>query len=256
MKKVNVIIVFAMVILLSACKAYEYTAPAHIVPLHQKKGELKTNVNLIGLQNSYSFSDHFFVFQTANYRSSLEVIKSGESSEKRFLDDQTSLELGIGYYYPVNKLRIELLAGSGYNDFNYAYKSYGGLENWSYDLHSDRWSMFIQPNLGYKLDKFTEIALFSRVSYLNYDNLRVDWRLNGEFHEPVYDLKSPTFNGLNYRNFYFFEPGFVCRVGWENIKVQCEISKTFQLSKSPIIYRDLNVQVGIFLDLDIIKGAD
>ena len=104
---------------------------------------------------------------------------------------------------------------------------------------------FVQPSFGYKTKHF-EIALSSRLNTLNYYKFE-------NVHVPNY------YNSDKFRNSLLLEPAITVRGGWEKLKIQWQLSKSYNSHNGSNFFdNDSNtrISIGVVYSINIKKAAE
>jgi hypothetical protein len=235
MKKFKVIILF-LALLISSCNHYYYVADIQNVPLFKEKDQYRLSgafgsgdeSKCIEAQAAYALSDRIGIL--ANFMSAW----GGDVSDRDY-GRGTCLDGGIGYYKPVKDYGVfEIYGGFGGSSQHHEYSGphYDPLTGaifTEYEGSSDLafFKLFIQPSFGVTYSIFDFIAS-TRISSLSF--MSVQNNIYGNTY--LYD----DLNSISNKGQFFMEPAATLRAGWENVKVQAQISYIWHLND-----RDLDV---------------
>lgn len=268
-----------VLLLLFNCTGYQYVPTPVYVPINEKKGDLKVNISTHSFQAGYAFSDHFSAFLMGNTRKmsspiNFESMFSKENSGTYTRSDSTyDIHFGVSYFFKTKPFNYEILFGSGFGKVGYSNEKDTYSDNYHFNMSSNKYSLFIQPNIAWKVKGHLELALFSRFIFYNYYNIKsnVVPGSNG--------LESYDKYLINTKNasLYFAEPGISVKVGTEKVKFAAQIfrpisfvgeifryndnnnnssnnddNSTFKLYNDKIRYRNVNAYFSVFVDLNIL----
>jgi hypothetical protein len=253
MKRNELFLIF--VLALSGCTHYYYTPNAQNVPMFREKNQLLLSAGLGGsesecleLQAAYSPVQNLAVM--ANYMAStIQYNSTGDYG------NQAYIEGALGYYKPINSFAVfEIYAGWGSGSEHHRY-----VESTTYDYNGNTYyssegtsdltfkKIFIQPSVGFSFD-FLDIAFSSRLYRLNFDNIQN--YISGNSYD------SNTLKSLMmYNQHYFVEPALTFRGGWQNVKLQLQVSTTqlLQNESRAFMYESLHMSLGVCLKLNTNK---
>jgi hypothetical protein len=174
--KYNFLVIVAL--LLSSCQGFQYITTPQYVPLHEKKNELKGVASYNTVQLGYSVSNHMSLFMAGNYRnkssprgliSSMGKENGGESNSR---DKHYDINIGAGYFTKRKKVIIETLAGAGAGRMEYGHDLDLMYPDYNFTMTANKYNVFIQPGIGYKVKSILEIAVFSRFNYVQYNKIK------------------------------------------------------------------------------------
>ena len=247
--------VFLLILItLSSCSGYYYTASPHHVPLNTGKGELKTNIGINSLQAGYTISNHLSLFTTGYYRYkatniSFETMLGKENSgDDIHADKSYEINLGGSYFYNYNKLVFEVLFGAGIGNLEFEHVIDLYEADYEFNLNSQKYNIFIQPNIGIKFNEHISLNLSTKFSQQHLYNIKTDLVWGDYTNEAISD--DYFFNKSN-ANLYFIEPGLTFQFGGERVKMQTQIIPVFNLSETYIRYRELSLNLSLFVNLNL-----
>ena len=241
-----------ILIVLSGCSGYYYTASPHHVPMNSQKGQLKTNIGINSLQAGYTVTNHFSFFTTGYFRYkatnlNYETILSKENSGDDIHSDKSSeINIGGSYFYNLNKLTIEVLFGGGYGNLEFDHTIDFFESDYNFDMNAQKYNLFVQPNIGIKFNNHLDLNLSTKFSQQNLYNIKsnVFW---GDYTNE--EISDDYFLNKTKASLYFIEPGLTFRFGGERIKMQTQIIPVFNLSETNIRYRELSLYLSLYINL-------
>lgn len=247
------LVLLVVLITLSSCSGYYYSASPHYVPFNSEKGDIKTNISANFMQTGYAFSNHFSVFSTGYYRyqarPSYETIGGKENSGDDIHGDETyEINLGGSYFYKKNNLQFEVLFGAGFGDleFNHIIDFY--YDDYEFNMNCKKYNIFIQPNIGFRFNKNLDLNLSTKFSQQNFYNIETDvvWGdYNGE------EICDDYFFDKTRTSLYYIEPALTFRAGLEKLKVQVQMIPVFSLNETYIRYREFSINLSLYINLNL-----
>ena len=247
------LVLLLILIFLSSCSGYYYTASPHHVPLNTKKGELKANLGINSLQAGYSISNHFSLFTTGYYRYkatsiSFETIGGKENSGDDIHEDKSyEINFGGSYFYNQNKLVYEILFGAGLGNLEFQHVIDLYESDYEFNMNSQKYNIYIQPNIGIKFNEHLSLSLSTKFSQQHLYNIKTDLIWGSYSDEAISD---DYFFNKSFANLYFIEPGLTFRFGGEKLKMQTQIIPVFNLSETYIRYKELSLFLSLFINLN------
>jgi hypothetical protein len=207
-----------LVILFASCHTHSFVPQSQNVPLFTDKHQFRVSTGIgtraANLQLAYSPIKHFGI-------------------QTNLLASTTNLylipEIAVGGYYPINdKFIFELYGGYAncdYRYFNekelyrdYLFGGYAGYYKFNIRMQANRY--FIQPNIGFKINEFLDLAISFKASYWDFKN----YSYNSElwiYADPQHahsSLRETESLVLNTTSQYTFEPAITFRAGGKNHK--------------------------------------
>lgn len=146
--------------------------------------------------------------------------------------------LSVGYYKNISQdILFEAYGGIGmYNYKNTAISYLKSMKNIN---------IYIQPTIVY-IQKNFDASFTLRIDYFNRNKTRItDSVLSAD------DVKKYQF--LNYKNYFFVQPGFTIKGGLKNVKAQFQISESIPFSKN---YRSIYGYGYQFLVFDTFRNKN
>ncbi|PCH67245.1 MAG: hypothetical protein COC01_06195 [Bacteroidetes bacterium] len=222
----------AVLLLLNSCSIY-YAPNAHNVPLFKGKDDVRISIIAshggydykgTEIQGAYAITDKIGLI-TNGFIAHAEDDNSPKSGEGSFL------EIGAGYYKPLNKF--------------FVFETYNGIGAGEvYNMYRDRSSStvnflkyFIQPSIGFS-SKVFDAALSSRFCALHYYSIQSNSMEN-----------TGNLLGLKYDVPLLIEPALTLRLGWKNVKIQGQYGLSFILNNPEFDHDGLNLNVGLYIGI-------
>lgn len=236
MKKLQFLITLLLPFILNSCTHYYYVPNTQNVPLLREKKEFQGAILVGGseelktleVQAAYAVTNNLAVM--TNFL----AVKGGERPGNNWGNGKY-LEGAVGYYKPFDEYVVaEVYAGLGVSNQHHQY----GTETYSEgtaDLSFMKF--FLQPSVGFTF-KYFDIAVSSRLSRLSF--YTIDNNITKGSYE-LYYVDTIAQNKVS----YLFEPALTLRGGWENIKVQVQLSYSKNLSYPNLKFEDTNASVGL-----------
>ncbi len=207
--KPETIVIFLLILMsFYSCRPYVFIQSAPVVPLIDNKKQYQINNLLLGnkneIQTSGSPINHWgYIF---NYT----------DASGNFNNDNTSIELGAGYYKKLkNQHLFDCYLGIGkasiIDTFQYnliAHFMYSIFYKWKISANYTKY--FIQPTYCFYNKKNIKIAATLKMSYLNYKNYEIKLIPNNSEY-----LSNDTIiiHSFNHKGFLLFEPVITLRAG-------------------------------------------
>jgi hypothetical protein len=246
--KLNLLITYAALLLLSSCFRPYYIAPVHNVPLFKEKNEIhgaisaatSSRITSENVQLAYAASNHIAVIGNYMNVNATDLV-TGNAGRARYID------VGGGYYKAFEKaVVLELLGGFGHCTQNHVYddlmRTPTGQVRATGNAQLAFNKIFFQPSVGlstYGID----LAFTSMFSNLNYT--RVNHTLD--------TLTRVEYNRLNELranpNIVMFEPSVTFRFGWRFVKGQIQYTRSYILSGpfiDPYVFIPGRVSFGLY----------
>lgn len=251
--------ILGLCLLFSGCIGYQYVSSPHYVPVNLEKGTVTANVWLTHYQLGYTVSNNFSVFTTGYYRQNDGFLISGLGKENSgafyTTDKHNNYELGVTYYKKLgNHFSYEIVSGIGKGVINYI-GNQDALNYYEFSLHAKKLELFIQPDFTYRLNRYFDVTVFSRLNQNRYYDLEKRLKLGGETEILKHDQ---YFYEHKIGSLLFLEPGIQFRAGMKNIKFQCIYSRAVNLNNADaeIRYRQDNLYLGVTFQFNLEKMID
>ena len=221
--------------------APSYAPNTQNVTLFQEKGDAKLSAGLsrgeevskaLELQSAYAITNHIGIM--ANFYRYKRVNRAD------------LFELGAGYFLPLTKnVVFESYGGISYAQFTSRISSIEPLGNnefltKNYYYSRDFTRYFIQPAIGFK-SKLIEIAFSTRLAALNYRRLKIS--------EDSYQNSSSLSSQMLPSSHFLIEPALTIRFGWNHIKLQAQLGRSFHLLGDSFPMEVWNANIGAYFSL-------
>jgi hypothetical protein len=239
MKRLLPFIIIAAPLLFN-CTHYYYVPNIQNVPLFREKDEFRISASYGGgdesnsfeLQGAWSAGKHVGLtssFLSSNGHNSNNYDEWGKGSY---------IDLACGYYTPINEHGVfEVYGGIGAASQKHQYYQTTYSASGKASLKSNRF--FIQPAIGFEFKAF-EFAFSTRFCRLSFTD--VDFSHSSDLDEwEISRLQTLSDDGV----FYFVEPAGTVRVGWENVKIQVQVSLGSYQWSSEIPFEPYHVGLGV-----------
>ncbi|HMG14074.1 MAG TPA: hypothetical protein VK590_01435 [Saprospiraceae bacterium] len=232
------LIIAGLVIILSACSTKFYVPTTLNVPVIQEKGQcnltIAGNGNQLEARGAYGISDAIALQLNGSF-----IFPKDEDNGDGGSGNLT--EAGVGYYKNIS------------SDFlfdTYALFGVGSLENHfpstlqdnpntSGNISAGIYRVGLQPSISFH-KKYFSIIGSARISSVNYSNIKGSLIFDNE--DQIKYLEDNKSNLI-------VEPALTLRAGLENLKLQLQLVKSFNLSNSNFKQDDNLLSVGLNYDL-------
>jgi hypothetical protein len=231
--------------LLCSCSHYYYVSNIQNVPLFHEKKEYRLSGGYgfgdesqsIEIQAAYAVGNKVGI--AGNFMSAWGGDVSGHDYGKG-----NYIDLGIGYYLPVNaKSVFELYGGvggssqhHGYSGLSYSQGTFSSQNYGSSDLSFMK--IYIQPSFGMMFNVF-DIAVSTRISNVSYTNIG-NYAYGNTY---IYD----ELNTLKNKSHFFIEPALTLRCGWKRIKIQLQGAYADYLNRPKMYFgEEAHLSLGIY----------
>jgi hypothetical protein len=237
-------------LLIYGCTSYQYIPSPHFVPLNENKGELKGGLSVFSLQGGYSFSNHLSVFASGYYKpEALSNLHISFFDYKMRSEISYNADLGLSFFANTKYFNYEVLLGSEIGYVCYS-NTYNWADKYEFVLNAGKYNLFVQPDIGKKLNKNLEMGLVSRFSRVIYYGIRTS--LNDS---EIYPLEPADeyFMGKRETDFLFAEPGLFFKGGWKYIKFSAVITLNYIFEGIDINYRRGSIFGSAFISFDLLR---
>ena len=214
-------IFFLAVAFATACSPKYYSPNTQNVPLLSEKGEMNLsatgNANQFEFQGAYAITDAF-ALQVNGGLFVPEDLDNGDGGSGKFI------EFGGGYFTPVSdKYVFELygLAGFGGVENNLTSRATANPATTGH-ISADVFRYGVQPNFGFK-SKYFSAAVSSRIVNVLYSNIEGSLVYEG--------ANQQTYLRDNH-SLFLIEPALTVRGGFDMVKLQLQVGRSFNLSNS------------------------
>ncbi|MCC7028830.1 MAG: hypothetical protein IT257_00895 [Chitinophagaceae bacterium] len=238
MKPGYALLVASACCLFSACSPKYYVPNTQNVPLLTKRGELNLsaagNAKQLEVQGAFALTQRIGIMANA----ALFIPKSENNGN----DGHGSLgEVGAGYFLPIaNHFIFEA----------YGLVGYGGMENdmpgtvtayptTTGKLNANILRLALQPNIGFK-SKYFHAAISSRLVSVNYSRIRGSLTYN--------NIDQAAYLQSN-KSLFMAEPAITLRGGLQHIKLQVQLSGSYNLTEADFLQETALLSLGLNFDL-------
>jgi len=247
------------------CSGYQYVASPRYVPLNEKKGDININISLASAQLGYAFSNKFSAFATGFKR--LPIDQSRQDNKPWRTCESGEVNLGFTYFGAKEKLHYEFVVGGGIGDM--AFHSEKGHGAYSLNMQADKWNVFIQPNLSYKIGdpigKHLAFAVFTKFNSVNYYNTFLtgkdyydafhgyDQRVTNLSPASIYDDGLIYFSNHEKSNLLFIEPGIFVKAGGKHFKALTQFSYVINAGGPSLYYQPYSITLGFAINFNVFE---
>jgi len=247
------LILLILLVALSSCSGYYYTASPHYVPNNSEKGDLKANISANFAQAGYAFSNHFSLFSTGYYRFRASTFDWGTFSTKEngggnsYTDKAYEVNFGGSYFYKKGILHYEVLFGAGFGNLKFDHRIDVYTYDYEFNMNCQKYNLFIQPNIEFRFNKKLDLNLSTKFSQQNFYDIKTNvvWGdYNGEY------ICDDYFFDKTRASLYYIEPALTFRAGLEKLKIQVQMVPVFSLNDTYIRYREFGINLSLFLNLN------
>ena len=258
-------------LLLFSCYAprYMYAPAAQNVPVLTKQGDSKLAAyystdlsaspfgadnsgkdksNGLDLHAAVAITNGFAV--QANYMSRSERNGGNENNvDNTAINYKRNMaELGLGFFKSIgrrDKVMFQVFGGAGKGEFSFTDE--GQDANGTFGIHhhqADVFKVYIQPAFIFRPKKTFALSVSSRVSFINFRNIKTDYSDT--------DLGNYLLNDLPHGSRTFWEPAFTNTIGFAKapgLKLEYQLGLSLQVDQRNIDYRSVNFALGIVLDV-------
>lgn len=220
------------------CSPKYYVPNTHNVPLLEEKGQITLavhgNVNQFEVQTAYGLSSNISLMVNAGFFFPADD-DDGNGGSGRLG------EVGLGYFTKIGEYVVfetyGLLGfGSVENNFPSSLISNPSTTG---KINANIFRAGIQPNIGFTSEYFSA-AVSARFISLNYSNIK----------------GSLIFDGIdqfayleNHKSSFLVEPALTVRAGLENIKLQAQLSGSWNLSHNNFPQENALLSLGLFVKI-------
>ena len=228
--------------LFTSCSPQFYAPTTAMTPLFREKGETQLSGHIgsgdeidriIQIQGACAIDSHLAILGTlytaeSSYHNNAPIsVNAGKGSQ---------VEIAMGYYKPISpglsyELYGVLALGEVKNNFEKKYSSFS-LATTKFEpivTTNKCFKPFVQANMGYR-SKYFDAAFNMRIGFLHIGAItETTPSLDTSFKSPpVQSLEKIKSNP----NSFLIEPGFTIRCGYEPIKLQLHLGKSFSSNGS------------------------
>ena len=221
----------ACIVLLNACSHTYYIPHAQNLALFKQKGDFKIcgiagggdYISTCELQSAYAITNNVAI--AANFMQ----FAAGTESQGTYKD------VAVAYYLkPVEKLRFEIFGGYGIGRQHHDYSEILS-PNGSADLSYRKF--YVQPALGWMGDG-VDLIFSMRIAEIDFYEVENNVNRKSFYYSELVDIEQS-------RRPSFIQPALTLRLGWQYIKVQCQVQRSFHLGSNTYLYDRYNVGLGL-----------
>ncbi len=227
-----------LVLLSAACSPQYYTPNTQNVPLIKAQGQ--TNITVAGngnqfeLQGAYGITDHLAIQADGGF-----VFPKNEDNGNG--GSGKLIEGGIGYYTNISPnvlFDVYALIGAGTME-NHFPTTLAANPSTTGKIEANFTRFGLQPGISYH-NKYFSVTGSARIGSLNYSSIKGSLIFDGE--------DQVDFLNDNKSNF-IIEPALTLRGGFEKIKIQVQLLKSFNASNSDFKQGDALGSIGLSFNL-------
>jgi hypothetical protein len=223
---------------LASCKAV-YAPNIASTPLLRERGEVRATVDPRNLQLAVAVTSHVGVMANGYHRSEDNEPKPDEEKQH---GEGDFVELGVGGFAPLPSLhpwlQLETYAGAGVGTVRHDLTPPGGATR-RFEAEGTR--VFVMPTLGITR-RFWDAAVSTRFVALRYHDLSSRNYTDEQ-------LDADGFAGIDERTWVFVEPSVTLRAGYQWIKLQLQVGKSYKLNSADLHHDSGMITLGLNLDL-------
>lgn len=217
----------------NSCKTV-YEPNAVNVPLLNNHGEFRAYVDPSNVQVAYAITDHIGIMANG-------MRVTAETDNNTISGRGGLVEIGMGYFKPVNGFIFETYAGGGMGMVKFSENRQEGNTTVVRNFSADGMRFFIQPSFGYA-GKYFEAALTPRFCVGKYNNVQTNYTMQEQIDGKFYNINQPTWA--------FIEPALTLRGGYKWVKVQAQFGFSQNLNSQQLSYKSSFLNIGLVFDLN------
>lgn len=212
------------------------------MPMMEKEGDFRGTLDLNNLQLAYAATDNIGIMANGFYKSS----SAGDDDSASNIEGEGLFgEFGVGYFVrPEPNIVVEAFAGFGAGKVEVQENDKSAGNTAIKQLNASVSRFFVQPGVAYTSDYF-DIGFAPRISFVGYGTPETQNYSASEMAEYYPELDKTTW--------VFLEPAITLRAGYQSIKGQFQIGRTFKLSSGDINHREDFANLGITIGLGSMK---
>ena len=225
------------IIVASGCRTV-YESNTLNMPMMEKKGDFRGTLDLNNLQLSYAATSNIGIMANGFYKSS----SAGDDDSASDIEGSGLFgEFGVGYFIrPEPNIVVEAFAGFGAGNVEVQENDRSATITAIKQLKASVNRFFVQPGVAYTSNYF-DIGFAPRISVVGYGTPETNNYSASEIEEYYPELDKTTW--------IFLEPAITIRAGYQAIKGQFQIGRTFKLSSGNINHREDFANIGISIGL-------
>lgn len=225
-------------LLIAACSPKYYVPNTHNVPLLEEKGQINLavhgNVNQLDVQGAAGLSSNIGLMVNAGFFFPADDDNGNGGSGKLG-------EVGLGYFTKIGEYMVFEtygILGFGTVENNFP-STVTGNPGTSGTINANIFRAGIQPNIGYT-SKYFSAAVSARFVSLNYSNIKGSLIFDGVDQFAYLE---------NHKSSFLVEPALTVRAGLENIKLQAQLSGSWNLSHNNFPQENALLSLGLFVKI-------
>ncbi|POY34761.1 hypothetical protein C3K47_18685 [Solitalea longa] len=212
-------------------------------PLLSEKNELKITASVPGdISVAYAPGQNIGIFTSVSFYNEIQESSSslkGTLDEYKKTGNHLVFEAGVGYFKKLEpNFLFEIYGGFGLGRFNIESEYNNDPVNYEYKIPTSKF--FVNPSFGIKR-KHVEIAFSMRLTALNFGKSSTNF--NTEM------IDTDELENLDTRTYFFYEPSFTIRAGFEPIKFHYQVGYSHKFGSSYLNYLPFFNTVGITVDI-------
>jgi hypothetical protein len=227
-----------IMLVISSCSPKYYVPNTHNVPLLEEKGQINLavhgNGNQFEIQGAAALSSNIGLMLNGGFFFPAED-DNGNGGSGRLG------EVGLGYYTKIGEYVVFEtygLLGFGSVENNFP-STLPNNPSTTGIINANIFRAGIQPNIGYT-SKYFSAAVSARFVSLNYSNIEGSLIFDGV----------DQFTYLeNHKSSFLVEPALTVRAGIENIKLQAQLSGSWNLSHNNFPQENALLSLGLFVKI-------
>lgn len=225
-------------LLMAACSPKYYVPNTHNVPLLEEKGQINLavhgNVNQLDVQAAAGLTSNIGLMVNGGFFFPKDEENGNGGSGKLG-------EVGLGYFTKIGEYMVfETYGILGFGSVeNYFPTTVAGNPGTSGTINANIFRAGIQPNIGYT-SKYFSAAVSARFVSLNFSNIRGSLIFEG-VDQFIY-LET-------HKSSFLVEPALTVRAGIENIKLQAQLSGSYNLTHNNFPQENALLTLGIFVKI-------
>ncbi|HOV44548.1 MAG: hypothetical protein IPO46_08090 [Chitinophagaceae bacterium] len=209
----------------------------------------KATSNGLDVHSAYAISNHVITQFNFFYRNEQNSNRDNSNSLPELIRYKRNLaEMALGYFTPVNagqKSFFYLMGSTGLGNFRFKdYDVNGNSVSPKYFHEASIFKLSIQPALLFKLRKQFSIAFASKISFIDYRNIKTNYN---EQQLDLYKLKDLEKGWIS-----FWEPALLVNYHFKKLpylQLEGQLGAAFLLNSKFVDARTINVSIGVAADI-------
>ena len=203
-------------------------------PLFNNHGEFRAYVDPSNVHLAYAITDHIGVMANG--------FRVSEGTDNNSIRGNGGLvEIGMGYYRPVNGFIFETYAGGGMGKVKFTEVRQEGSTTVVRNFSADGSRFFVQPSFGYA-GKYFEAALTPRFAIGKFNNVQTNYTTQEQIDGKFYNVNEPMW--------CFIEPALTLRGGYKWVKLQAQFGFSQKLNSQQLSYKSSFLNLGLIFDIN------